>query len=128
MHHIGTFVAFEQHSGKELNKVLNCAQCPGASMPPGHLGSHQLTSLQFPACPLPETDEKVGYLAGVLSTPGITGYLLMAVIILLGWFSRPKGRRLSYRVFYAMHHLLVTAWVLLFVRPNQVIQITDQSK
>ncbi|CAE8631903.1 unnamed protein product [Polarella glacialis] len=115
MHHIGTFVTFEQHSGKELNKVLNCAQAPGASMPVGYLGSHQLTSLQFPACPLPETDEKVGYLAGVLSTPGITGYMLMAVIILLGWFSRPKGRRLSYRVFYAMHHLLVTAWVLLLV-------------
>ncbi|CAE8632894.1 unnamed protein product [Polarella glacialis] len=115
MHHIGTFVAFDQHSGKELNKVLNCAQGPGASMPVGYLGSHQLTLLQFPACPLPETDEKVGYLAGVLSTPGITGYLLMAVIILLGWFSRPKGRRLSYRVFYAMHHLLVTAWVLLLV-------------
>ncbi|CAE8635856.1 unnamed protein product [Polarella glacialis] len=115
MHHIGTFVVFDQSSGKELNKVLNCAQAPGASMPLGYLGSHQLTSLQFPACPLPETDEKVGYLAGVLSTPGITGYLLMAVIILLGWFSRPKGRRLSYRVFYAMHHLLVTAWVLLFV-------------
>jgi len=66
MHHIGTFVAFDQHSGKELNKVLNCAQGPGASMPVGYLGSHQLTLLQFPACPLPETDEKVGYLAGVL--------------------------------------------------------------
>ncbi|CAE8734321.1 unnamed protein product [Polarella glacialis] len=115
MHHIGTFVALDQHSGKELNKVLNCAQGPGASMPVGYLGSHQLTSLQFPACPLPETDEKVGYLAGVLSTPGITGYLLMVVILLLGWFSRPKGRRLSFRVFYAMHHLLVTAWVLLLV-------------
>ena len=105
MHHIGTFPALQRNTAKELNEVLACA---GDSA-----GGNFLAIFQYPACPLPDAD--IGYFAGVLSTPGITGYLLMVVIFLLGWFSRAKERRAHFRVFYALHHILVPAWVILLV-------------
>ena len=103
MHHIGTFVALEKEDAATLNKMLVCAQPNSGNL---------LEAFQYPACPLPENAE-VGYLDGVLSTPCITGYLLMAVIFALGWFSRQKARRADFRLFYALHHLLVPTWVAL---------------
>merc|ERR1740121_1881833 len=77
MHHIGTFVAFDRYSAKELNEVFVCAKSK-SDIPDGYVGKqigNFLKPFQWPQCPLPE-DMDVGYFDGVLSTPGITGYLL----------------------------------------------------
>lgn len=116
MHHIGTFVALEKYSGKELNQVFVCSK-EKDDIPDGYLGKaivNFLKPFQWPSCPFPE-DADVGYFDGVLSTPGITGYLLMIVICALGWFSRRKSRKANFRLFYVLHHLLVPAWVLLLI-------------
>jgi predicted ferric reductase len=116
MHHIGTFVALQRHTSKQLNAVLVCAQDP-ADMPNGYLGKFIpffLKVFQYPACPLPEGGH-MGYWTGVLSTPGITGYLLMLVIFALGYFSRRSARQTNFRRFFALHHLLVPMWVILLV-------------
>lgn len=118
MHHIGTFVALETHTPREINTMLVCATSSD-NMPVGYLGKffpNFLKSFQYPACPLPDIDDEVvGYFSGVLSTPGITGYLLMIVIFALGWFSRAKARKSNFRLFYAVHQLFVPAWVILLV-------------
>ncbi|CAE6917278.1 CYBB [Symbiodinium sp. CCMP2592] len=114
-HHIGTFTALERSTAEELNKALVCARDP-SELPAGYLGKAGLflKSFQYPACPLPANAD-IGYFDGVFSTPGITGYLLLIVICLLGWASSAKVRHARFRLFYQLHHFLVPAWVILLV-------------
>eukprot|EP00439_Symbiodinium_sp_Y106_P073718 s2688_g13.t4 len=114
-HHIGTFTALERSTAEELNKALVCARDP-SELPAGYLGKAGLflKSFQYPACPLPANAD-IGYFDGVFSTPGVTGYLLLIVICLLGWASSAKVRHARFRLFYQFHHFLVPAWVILLV-------------
>ena len=109
-HHIGTFTALERTTAEELNKAFVCARDP-TELPAGYLA---LKTFQYPICPLPANAD-IGYFDGVFSTPGITGYLLLIVICLLGWASSAKVRHARFRIFYQFHHFLVPAWVILLV-------------
>ena len=109
-HHIGTFTALRRTTAEELHKAFVCAR-DSKKLPAGYLA---LKTFQYPVCPLPANAD-IGYFDGVFSTPGITGYLLLIVICLLGWASSAKVRHARFRVAYQFHHFLVPAWVILLV-------------
>jgi len=106
VHHIGTFVELQKRDTRTINDMLTCAK------------SEKLFTTLFKwmhsPCPYPENKE-ITYWDGVISTPGITGYLLLAVILAIAYFSSRKQRRENFRRFYTVHQLLVPCWVILLI-------------
>mmetsp|Transcript_65559 Transcript_65559/g.142962 ORF Transcript_65559/g.142962 Transcript_65559/m.142962 type:complete len:861 (-) Transcript_65559:216-2798(-) len=109
-HLIGTAPGVQSTNHKELNKLLGCAN-PDTT--PGYLGV-RFSYFQWPACPL----EKNYSLMDVvfLSTPGLTGLLLVVIILVLAYTGSRKNRSVKFDRFWNLHNLALVAWpVILFI-------------
>eukprot|EP00448_Togula_jolla_P019075 CAMPEP_0170577638 /NCGR_PEP_ID=MMETSP0224-20130122/5034_1 /TAXON_ID=285029 /ORGANISM="Togula jolla, Strain CCCM 725" /LENGTH=867 /DNA_ID=CAMNT_0010900563 /DNA_START=52 /DNA_END=2656 /DNA_ORIENTATION=+ len=109
-HLIGTAPGVQSHKIEELNAFLGCAN-PDTT--PGYLGV-DMSWLRWPKCPLTKA---VTYRSFVLqSTIGLSGVLLLILLVAVWTLGRPQRRTKNFDRFWHAHGLAVALWpVLLFV-------------
>jgi len=106
-HLVCTYRVMEETAYQKLNEMLNCAT--KANMP--------LVFLQWPSCPL---QRQHGYYELVLSMTGITGFLLLVVVLALGYTAAKRVRKANYEIFWYTHNVcMVLFLVLLFLHGSQ---------
>jgi len=110
-HLASTYTALTRRTPGELNSALNCA----ADLPTSaHL---RLPFLRWMPCPL---DRTYSYTSALFAAEGLTGFLLLAVILLLGLTGSRKRRAQNYELFWYVHNAGVVLWLaLLFVHGTQ---------
>ena len=100
VHCAGTIPNLVKISFQEWNKVIRCAKAD----------FHHVSFIDFPKCPL----EGNLTLDSVLkSSVSLTGFALIALLILFGIFSNRRIREWSHRLFRGIHNLLIFAFLFL---------------
>ncbi|CAK0885818.1 unnamed protein product [Prorocentrum cordatum] len=117
-HLLSTVPALRYGSAAELNAVIACASRDAklANMP-------SFAWLQWPACPL--STGQMGWSVLFQSTPGVSGLVLVALLLLLGWTGRARARHSDFDRFWYAHNAVLLAWpVTMFVHgSNQWIGV-----
>ncbi|CAK9009431.1 unnamed protein product [Durusdinium trenchii] len=116
-HSIGTIPGILQSDVNELNQLLGCAQ--GTSGP--NLFYWDLHVLHWPPCPLPASAKPKTFTDALFMTmPGLTGVLLLVLLVLVALTSRQKFRSERFETFWRLHNLVILFWpILLFLHGSQ---------
>ncbi|CAK0793053.1 unnamed protein product [Prorocentrum cordatum] len=106
-HLLSTVPAVHYVAKHKLNAILACANREEKLK-----GIPNFAWLQWPACPLGAETEGMGWSVLWRSTPGITGLLLIALLVLLGWTGRARARSADFDRFWYAHNVVLVAWPL----------------
>mmetsp|Transcript_18909 Transcript_18909/g.43975 ORF Transcript_18909/g.43975 Transcript_18909/m.43975 type:complete len:955 (+) Transcript_18909:90-2954(+) len=115
-HSIGTVPGILQKDVEELNELLGCAQAD-----PPYVAEWDLSFLHWPRCPLRESDVPRTFTEALfLTMPGLTGVLLVLVLLGVGYTSSSRFRAQSFDWFWTFHNFMICAWpLLLFLHGSQ---------
>jgi len=110
-HCIGTVPGVLQKSVEELNELFGCAQ----ENPP-YLIHLDLSIFHWPQCPLVESEKPMNFTEALFMTlPGVTGFLLLLLLGVVGYTSRQSFRTTNFDSFWNVHNLAIGTWpILLF--------------
>ncbi|OLP84804.1 Superoxide-generating NADPH oxidase heavy chain subunit C, partial [Symbiodinium microadriaticum] len=115
-HCIGTVPGVLQKSAAELNALLGCAQ-----EEPPYVLHMDLSIFHWPKCPMTDEEKPMNFTEALfLTLPGLTGFLLILVLGVVGWTSRHRFRAARFEMFWYLHNVAIVSWpVLLFFHGSQ---------
>lgn len=95
---------------KKINDIIGCAN---RDTTPGYMGV-TFKILQWPDCPL---DKEMNYLDLVFETTfGLTGLLLILLVVLVWYTSRKRSTPGRFELFWYLHQFTIISWpALLFI-------------